>query len=96
MLNRFFNDGRMDTVAYAHIGKYAENVYWDKASGLLDQITRKLDPVLHFLFPRIPKNNSDDRTDSGGNQTGEHNGCRIDGTVLGTVSNRADRNQLQR
>lgn len=30
MLNRFFNDGRMDTVAYAHIGKYAENMYWDK------------------------------------------------------------------
>ena len=38
MLNRFFNDGRMDTVAYAHVGKYAENVYWDKASGLLDQM----------------------------------------------------------
>ena len=26
-----------------------------KRSGLLDQITRKLDPVLHFLFPRILK-----------------------------------------
>lgn len=38
MMNKFFNDNRMDTVAYAHIGKYAENVYWDKASGLLDQM----------------------------------------------------------
>ena len=38
MINTFFNDGRMDTVAYAHVGKYAENVYWDKASGLLDQM----------------------------------------------------------
>lgn len=38
ILNTFFNDGRMDTVAYAHIGRYAENVYWDKASGLLDQM----------------------------------------------------------
>lgn len=38
MLNTFFNDGKMDTVAYAHIGKYSENVYWDKASGLLDQM----------------------------------------------------------
>ena len=38
MLNTFFNDNRMDTVAYAHIGRYAENVYWDKASGLLDQM----------------------------------------------------------
>ena len=26
-----------------------------KRSSMLDQITRKLDPVLHFLFPRIPK-----------------------------------------
>ena len=38
ILNTFFNDSRMDTVAYAHIGRYAENVYWDKASGLLDQM----------------------------------------------------------
>lgn len=38
MINRFFNEGRISTVAYAHIGKYAENVYWDKASGLLDQM----------------------------------------------------------
>ena len=38
MLNTFFNEGRMDTVAYAHVGKYAENHYWDKASGLLDQM----------------------------------------------------------
>ena len=33
MLNTFFNESHMDNVAYAHIGKYAENVYWDKASG---------------------------------------------------------------
>lgn len=38
MLNVFYNDGQMDPVAYAHIGKYAENHYWDKASGLLDQM----------------------------------------------------------
>lgn len=38
MVNTFFNEGRMDTVNYAHIGKYSENVYWDKASGLLDQM----------------------------------------------------------
>ncbi len=38
MLNTFFNDSRMDPVAYAHVGKYAENHYWDKASGLLDQM----------------------------------------------------------
>ena len=38
MLNTFFNEGRMDNVAYAHIGIYSENVYWDKASGLLDHM----------------------------------------------------------
>lgn len=38
MLNTFFNEGKMDTVAYAHVGKYSENHYWDKASGLLDQM----------------------------------------------------------
>ncbi len=38
MVNTFFHEGRMDAVAYAHIGKYAENHYWNKASGLLDQM----------------------------------------------------------
>lgn len=38
MLNTFFNGGGMDVVAYAHIGKYAENHFWNKASGLLDQM----------------------------------------------------------
>lgn len=38
ILNTFFNEGRMNTVAYAHIGKYSENKYWNKASGLLDQM----------------------------------------------------------
>ncbi len=38
ILNTFFNNSAMDAVAYAHIGKFSENVYWDKASGLLDQM----------------------------------------------------------
>ena len=38
MLNTFFNEGKMDVVAYSHIGKYAENHYWNKGSGLLDQM----------------------------------------------------------
>ncbi len=57
MLNRFFNDGRMNTVAYAHIGKYAENVYWDKASGLLDQMACAVGGLItiDFLEPAEPK-----------------------------------------
>ena len=56
MLNRFFNDGRMDTVAYAHVGKYAENVYWDKASGLLDQMACAVGGLItiDFANPSTP------------------------------------------
>lgn len=38
VLNYFFNDGKMSVTDYAHAGRYAENVYWGKASGLLDQM----------------------------------------------------------
>lgn len=38
MLNHFFNDGKMRFIDYARIGQYAENHFWDKASGLMDQM----------------------------------------------------------
>lgn len=38
MVDYFFNDLKLNTVAYAKIGKYAENKYWNKQSGLLDQM----------------------------------------------------------
>lgn len=56
MINKFFNDNRMDTVAYAHIGKYSENVYWDKASGLLDQMACAVGGLItiDFMEPAAP------------------------------------------
>ena len=56
ILNTFFNEGRMDTVAYAHIGKYSENVDWDKASGLLDQMACAVGGLItiDFLEPASP------------------------------------------
>ncbi len=36
--NYFFNEGKMRCIDYARIGQYAENNYWDKASGLMDQM----------------------------------------------------------
>ena len=56
ILNTFFNEGRMDTVAYAHMGKYSENVYWDKASGLLDQMACAVGGLItiDFLEPASP------------------------------------------
>ena len=56
MLNTFFNAGKMDTVAYAHIGKYYENHYWNKASGLLDQMACAVGGLItiDFLEPQAP------------------------------------------
>lgn len=56
ILNEFYNDGRMSTVAYAHIGKYAENNYWDKASGLLDQMACAVGGLIaiDFIEPLVP------------------------------------------
>lgn len=56
MLNTFFNEGRMNTVAYAHIGKFAENHYWDKASGLLDQMSCAVGGLItiDFMDPQAP------------------------------------------
>ncbi len=38
IINTLFNEGKLSKTDYAYIGKYAENNYWDKASGLLDQM----------------------------------------------------------
>jgi len=36
--NHFFNEDRIEYGDYARAGQYAENVYWKKASGLMDQM----------------------------------------------------------
>ncbi len=38
VINHLFNDGAIDVTTYALVGQYAENVWWEKASGLLDQM----------------------------------------------------------
>lgn len=38
IVNYFFNDRNMTCTDYAKAGQYAENVYWNKASGLMDQM----------------------------------------------------------
>ena len=38
VVNYFFSGGSMSYIDYAKIGQYAENVYWNKASGLMDQL----------------------------------------------------------
>lgn len=38
VINYFFNDNKLSIVDYAKIGQSAENVFWCKASGLMDQM----------------------------------------------------------
>ncbi|MEE8885836.1 MAG: galactokinase family protein [Eubacteriales bacterium] len=38
VLNYFYNDESIGYPYFAKIGQYAENVYWEKASGLMDQM----------------------------------------------------------
>ena len=38
IINGLFNDNAIDVATFALIGQYAENVWWEKASGLLDQM----------------------------------------------------------
>lgn len=38
ILNYFYNDNKISYDIYARAGQYAENVYWHKASGLMDQM----------------------------------------------------------
>jgi len=52
MLNTFFNDGRMNVVDYAHIGKYSENKFWNKASGLLDQMACAVGGLITIDFKK--------------------------------------------
>ncbi|MGN6710813.1 galactokinase [Anaerocolumna jejuensis] len=38
VINYFFNNNELNYIDYAQIGQYAENKYWNKASGLMDQM----------------------------------------------------------
>ena len=50
MIDYFFNEGKMTYNDYAKIGLYAENVYWDKASGMMDQMACAVGGPVLFNF----------------------------------------------
>ena len=50
IVNHFFNDGAMSCADYAKIGKYSENVYWNKASGMMDQMACAVGGPVLFDF----------------------------------------------
>ncbi|MCD7832482.1 MAG: galactokinase [Lachnospiraceae bacterium] len=53
IMNYFFNDGRMRYIDYARIGQYAENHFWDKASGLMDQMACAVGGTILLDFSKI-------------------------------------------
>ena len=57
IINTLFNEGKLSKTDYAYIGKYAENYYWDKASGLLDQMCCAYGGLISIDFanPDSPK-----------------------------------------
>ncbi len=62
ILNYFFNDSKMTVTDYAHAGRYAENNYWQKASGLLDQMACACGGIVTIDFsdcenPKVEKIN---------------------------------------
>ena len=50
IINYFFNENKMTYTDYAKVGQYAENVYWDKASGMMDQMACAVGGPVLFDF----------------------------------------------
>ena len=53
ILNTFYHGGALDVVTLAKIGKYAENQYWNKQSGLLDQLSCAVGGIITIDFANI-------------------------------------------
>ncbi len=54
MINFLFNDGNMSFASYAKAGQYAENIYWNKASGLMDQMACAVGGPIELDFRNDP------------------------------------------
>ena len=56
MIDDFYNAASVPKTVYAQIGQYAENTYWDKQSGLLDQTACAVGGLLavDFADPKNP------------------------------------------
>ncbi|MGN0158694.1 MAG: galactokinase [Brotaphodocola sp.] len=53
VVDYFFNGYNRDLIAYAKSGQYAENVYWKKGSGLLDQLACAAGGIVTIDFANI-------------------------------------------
>lgn len=69
VINYLFNDDKLSTLEMAKCGQYSENVYWKKASGLLDQMACGYGGMITIDFkdpnkPLIRKLNDKSLTDN--------------------------------
>lgn len=60
IINDLFNNNELDMIEYAKIGQYAENNYWMKSSGLLDQMACAVGGIIYIDFkdeknPKVEK-----------------------------------------
>ncbi len=57
IISVLYNDGKMDAITNAIIGQYAENVYFGKPCGLMDQMACSVGSLVHVNFaePKNPK-----------------------------------------
>lgn len=57
IISELYNDGKIDPITAGMIGQYAENVYFGKPSGLLDQMASSVGGVtaMDFENPKSPK-----------------------------------------
>ena len=56
IISYLYNEGKMDAVTIAIIGQYAENVYFGKPCGLMDQMACSVGSLVHVNFanPKEP------------------------------------------
>ncbi len=76
VFNRFCCDGKLDPVAIAKIGQYAENVYFGKPCGLMDQMGSSVGGAVAIDF-NDPANPIVERVDYDFSQSG-HALCIVD------------------
>jgi galactokinase len=60
ILDAFYNNSTISKIDYSKIGQYAENIYWEKQSGLMDQMACAIGGVLSIDFydvdsPKVEK-----------------------------------------
>lgn len=55
ILNAFYNDHSIEPLTMAQIGQYAENVYFNKPCGLMDQITCATGGIITIDFENPPQ-----------------------------------------